>query len=118
MVTMSLKPEKEPIRYSFKCVLDHAQCSEWFGYVNLSIWQNVLRKMCKENVCFNEVYYLASSNYANNIDFYFLSSCSHVKDPTTYKPRSLPYAKYMSGKDFQSDLQTLLNEYGNMAESC
>lgn len=49
------------------------------------------------------------------LNLHFVWSCSYVKTPSTCKLKSLPYGKYMTGKDLQSDLQSLFKGYSVMA---
>ncbi|XP_061173391.1 uncharacterized protein LOC133182561 [Saccostrea echinata] len=42
--------------------------------------------------------------------------CGFVKSPSTYKPTSLPYGKYMAEEDLQLDLTTMFEEYAANSE--
>jgi hypothetical protein len=39
-----------------------------------------------------------------------------VKSPSTYRPKSLPYGKYLAGEDLQFDLISIFNGFGAMAD--
>uniref|UniRef100_K1P7U1 Uncharacterized protein n=1 Tax=Magallana gigas TaxID=29159 RepID=K1P7U1_MAGGI len=36
--------------------------------------------------------------------------CKYLQDPENYKPKHLPYGKYLTGEDFRNDLQHVFSE--------
>lgn len=42
--------------------------------------------------------------------------CGYIKDPENYKPRNLPYGKYLTGEDLLKDLKALFSLFSNNAE--
>lgn len=42
--------------------------------------------------------------------------CGYIKDPENYKPRNLPYSKYLTGEDLLKDLKALFSLFSNTSE--
>ena len=42
--------------------------------------------------------------------------CKFIKDPEGYKPRNLPYGKYLSGENLLTDLISIFNVFSDNAE--
>lgn len=43
-------------------------------------------------------------------------TCNNAKTPVDYKPKSLPYSKYMTGQELHSDLQLTFQGYGKITK--
>ena len=44
------------------------------------------------------------------------SWCGFLKDQSKYRPKNLPYSKYLHGEDFRNDLNAIFMDYANQSE--